>query len=386
MFDTLFTKVLAGVAALGLLVASFLFGFGVGRQTATSPRGLGYGLLEEAEEKIRTSAVAVPDREVLVQGAVRGMLESLNDSYAEYLDPETYISFSDAITGHFTGVGLVLTQENMAIEVISVLPDTPAQQAGIEGGDQIIEVDGEDVEELFLEQVVTRIKGDAGTPVEITVRRSSDELRFTLTRQEIHVPSVESEMLFGRLGLIRVITFLGDTGEQVRKAATDLSQRGAGGLILDLRGNPGGALDAAVEVAGVFLDGGTVVSYEERGRADVVHAAPGGAVTDVPMVVLVDGDSASASEIVAGALQDRGRALLVGARTFGKGSIQRVIPLSDGSAIKLTIAQYRLPSGKFIGEQGITPDVSVLGESDQLARARQILREMLAESPSQQAG
>lgn len=186
--------------------------------------------------------------------------------------------------------------------------------------------------------------------------------------------------------MVELVTFSQDAGEKVREAVKSLVEKGAKALILDLRGNPGGLVDEAVEVSSVFLEGGSVVSYKERGKAEVVYSTRGSVETKLPLVVLVDEGSASASEIVAGAIQDRGRGIIVGQETYGKGSIQTVFPLSDGSAVKVTTASYFTPSGRSIGDKGITPDVAVLDKLQQLARAQEILQEMLAENPAKQAG
>lgn len=385
MFDTPFSRVLAAVAAVGLLAASFLFGFGVGQGGTPEGTAADLSLLEEAERQIGIAAEELVDRSDLIQGAIRGMLEALNDPYAEYLDPATFVEFNEVLSGRFSGIGLVIEQvEDFQTRVVSVFPDTPAASAGIRPGDVLTAIDDDDVTELFLEQIAARIKGEEGTEVEITVRRGEEMLDFTVTRADIAIPSVEHELFARDLGYIKILSFLSETPQDVRSAIEDLTNRGAEGFILDLRGNPGGSLDSGVEVTEAFLDGGIVVSFQERGADEVIHRAePGG--TDLPLVVLVDERSASASEIVAGALQDRGRAVLVGVSTFGKGSIQRVIPLSDGSAIKLTIASYRLPSGVFLDEDGVEPDVHVAEATAQLARAREVLLGLLAGRTSEAA-
>lgn len=388
MFETLGSRVLAVAAAAGLLTASFLFGFGIGRGGGGGNGGVpDLGLLEEAERQISAASEELVPSHELIQGAIRGMLEALGDPYAEYLDPATFVEFNDVLSGRFSGIGLVVEQvENFQTLVVSVFPGTPADDAGIKAGDIIAAVDGQNVEGLFLEQITARIKGEPGSKVKITVVRAGESLEFEVTRADITIPSVEHEMLSRGIGYIRVLSFLVDTPEKVGSALTDLEGSGARGLVLDLRGNPGGSLDSGVDVASVFLDGGVVVSYQERGREETIHRAAEGGSDALPMVVLIDERSASSAEIVAGALKDRGRAVLVGAPTYGKGSIQRVIPLSDGSAIKLTIASYRLPSGGFIGEDGIEPDIHVAGEAAQLARAREILAGMISEAPLRKAG
>lgn len=384
MFESLSTKIIVALAATGLLVASFLFGFGVGRSSPPSEEA-DYALIGEVDQRIRASGISPASRKQLIQGAVRGMLEALGDKYAEYLDPETYKNFQEETSGHFSGVGLWLKQEAGATIVASVLAETPAFDAGVLTGDKINAVDGTLTEKLSLEQVVQKIKGEPGTAVRLRVTRGEQALDFTLTREEIKVPSVESRMIKGQVGLIEIVTFSTGTGSDTKKAVEALTRKGAQGFILDLRGNPGGQVDEAVEVASVFLEGGTVVSFKRRGMPDVGYDATGDFNTQLPLALLVDQGSASSAEIVAAAMQDRGRGIIVGTRTYGKGSVQTVFPLSDGSAVKLTTASYYSPSGRAIGVDGITPDVEVAGADLQLARAQQIVRELLADFPSERA-
>lgn len=385
MFNRLSTTIAAVTAAAGLLLASFLFGYGLGRENARRVVP-GYELLREAEDHIARSAVKSFDRNLLVQGAIRGMLKSLDDPYAAFLDRAAYLQLNNLLTGHFSGVGLVLRPEEGGHKVVSVLADTPASKAGVAVGDYITAVDGQPVEDLLLDEVVQRVQGKPGTTVRLFVRRGDQTLDFTLTRSTIEVPSVESVLLKDRLGVIEVVAFVEGTGDKVRRAVESLGQRGARGLILDLRGNPGGLADEAVEVTSAFIEDGPIVSFRERGKPEVTFEARGSVETDLPLVVLVDEGSASASEIVAGAIQDRGRGIIVGTETYGKGSVQTVFPLSDGSALKITTASYFTPSGRSIGEHGVIPDVGVAGGDMQLARARQILREMVADAPTRRAG
>lgn len=386
MLDRPFAKLLAALAGLGLLLASFLFGIGVGRIGQPAGSSARFPLLDEAEERIESSAVEPADGKRLERGAIRGLLEALDDPYAEYLDPETYRSFQDISTGHFSGVGLWLKQEGQRARVVSVLANTPAAKAGIVSGDVVTSIDGVPVDGLSLEQIVQRTKGEPGTGVRISVLRGSQPIDFSLVREDIQVPSVKSRLVRDRVGLVELTTFTNGTGGRVREAVRELTGKGAQGFILDLRGNPGGLLEEAVNVASAFLDGGRVVSYRQRGAGEVAYDARPPVETSLPVVVLVNEGSASASEIVAGAIQDRGRGIVVGTRTYGKGSIQTVFPLSDGSAVKLTVASYHTPSGRSIGGQGIAPDVDVAQKELQLARAQQILREMFAEAPGRRAG
>lgn len=385
MFERLSTKIFAGLALAGLFVAAFLFGYGAGREAERSTNP-GFTLLREAEARISESSVSSTNQKQLLQGAIKGMVESLADPYAEFLDPATYRNFRQVTSGQFSGVGLWLKMEAKKAKVVSVLPRTPAERAGIQNGDLITTVDGKAIERLSLEQVVQRVQGQEGTQVKLAILRGEQSIEFILVRERIDVASVDSRMLRERIGLIEVATFTGNTSTKVREAVSSLSEKGARGFILDLRGNPGGLLEEAVDVASAFIEGGRIVSFKERDKSEVVFHSRPPVASSLPLVVMVDEGSASASEIVAAAVQDRGRGVIVGTATYGKGSVQTVFPLSDGSAIKLTTASYYAPSGRSIGEKGVTPDVSVADKSIQLVKAREILREMLAGVPEQRVG
>lgn len=365
------------------MAASFLVGLGVGR--STSPPVRGFDLVKEAEARVRDSTAKRPGDRVLAQGAIRGMLAALGDPYAEYLDRDGYESLQDATSGHFSGVGLWLKVEDEKVRIVSVLDGTPAAKAGIEANDVIQTIDGKAVKGMTLERVVQVIKGTPGSTVRIDVLRGRERITFPLVRTPIDLPAVKSRITGERVGVIELITFSSGVGDKVHHAVESLTKRGARAFILDLRGNPGGLLDEAVSVASVFLDGGTVVSYRPPASDEVVYSADSPPATTLPLVLLVDEGSASASEVVAGAMKDRGRGILVGTRTYGKGSIQTVVPLSDGSALKLTTSYYKTPSGRSIGEGGIEPDVGVSAKNQQLAEAQQILSEMIAEVPAKRA-
>lgn len=316
------------------------------------------------------------------------MLRSLDDPYASYLDPVSYRSFRDEtdLTGHYSGVGLLLKEAKGRNQIASVLANTPAAQAGIQVGDTVESVDGKAVADLTLDEVSRLVQGDPGTQVHVTVIRADARLDFTLTRQSIDIPSVESRLLKDQVGLIEVASFSGGAARKVREAIRNLIGRGARAFILDLRGNPGGGLDEAIDLAGAFLDGGPVVSIRERGKPEFSFEATPPRETTLPLVVLVDEGSASSSEIVAAAIQDRGRGIVVGTETYGKGVVQTVFALSDGSAVKITTSSYFTPAGRTIAGRGVIPDVSIAGGELQLARARQILQQMLADRPSRAAG
>ena len=328
-------------------------------------------LIAEVMERVRHDYVERIDEKELMNSAIRGMVSGL-DRHSEFLSAEEYREIRDSTSGRYSGIGLEVSTQDGAILVIAPIDDTPAQRAGIESGDEIVEIDGVSVRNDGLNEAIEKMRGHAGTPVSLSIRRENydDPLSFTLTRQKIEVASVRHEILQPAYGYVRLSQFNDGTADELEAAIdqmTDEVQDSTGamlaGLIIDLRNNPGGILDSAVEVSDLFLDAGIIVTAEGRTPesrfrrdADFGDIMDGGAV-----VVLVNGGSASASEIVAGALQDHHRALIVGTTTFGKGLVQTVMPLSRGRAIKLTTSHYFTPSGDSIHETGILPDVVVEG-------------------------
>lgn len=319
--------------------------------------------LSEVFAKIKDHYVEdVTDKELL-ENAIRGMLSGL-DPHSTYLDKDAFQDLRVGTTGEFGGLGIVVGMEDGFVKVISPIDDTPAQRAGIKAGDLIIRLDEKPVKGMSLDEAVKLMRGRPGTDIKLLVVREGEEkpLSISVTRDKIRVKSVKSRTLEKGFGYVRVTQFQERTGKDLRKAIADLKKENDGklkGMILDLRNNPGGLLDAAVEVSDVFLKGGTIVSV--RGRTEenkISHTAtPTDMLKDAPVVVLINGGSASASEIVAGALQDHKRAIIMGTKSFGKGSVQTVVPLGNNTAIKLTTARYYTPSGRTIQAEGIEPDI-----------------------------
>ncbi|NVM20649.1 MAG: S41 family peptidase [Desulfobacterales bacterium] len=304
------------------------------------------------------------DSKKLVHGAIQGMLKSL-DPHSSFLSPEVFKELQIDTRGEFSGIGIVITMQNDMVTVISPIEGSPAHKAGIKPGDQIVKVDGEETKDLKLWEAVKKMRGKKGTKVLITVRRKGlAELKdFPIIRDVIPLESVRSFVLKPGYGYLRITNFRDRTLTDTKKALKklDSSETPLKGLILDLRDNPGGLLDQAIKVADIFLDKGSIVSIKGRSSA---HCKTFSAHRDetkhhYPIVLLINEGSASASEIVAGALQDHGRALVMGVTSFGKGSVQAVEPLRDGSGLKLTIARYYTPKGHTIQAKGIIPDVVV---------------------------
>ncbi|MGH7815653.1 MAG: S41 family peptidase [Candidatus Binataceae bacterium] len=301
----------------------------------------------------------------LVDGAISGMLSSL-DPHSTYLTPQGYRDLEVETTGHFGGLGIEITIRNGVLTVVAPIEDTPAYRAGVKAGDQIIKIGNEFTKDMSLTGAVKRMRGLQGTKIELTLHRDGVPALFTvsLTRAVIQIKSVKSRIMKDGYDYLRITTFQEDTQGGVEKALDKFRAKDHGrikGLVLDLRDNPGGLLNQAIKVSGDFLDGGLVVYTQGRDPSQqqkfFAHKKSG--FRDYPMVVLVNGGSASASEIVSGALQDQKRAVLVGTQTFGKGSVQTILPLDDESALRLTTARYYTPSGRSIQAVGITPDVEV---------------------------
>jgi carboxyl-terminal processing protease len=322
-------------------------------------------LLAEVLERVRREYVDAIDDTRLVESAIRGVIEEL-DSHSRYLGPDDYEDIQINTTGSYSGVGLDVSLEEGEVIVVSPLDDTPAQRAGILPGDRVVSVDDIPVDGDRMEETIGRMRGRPGTDVTVDVVRDGTEqpLRFALTRSEIQVKTVRSEYLGDGFGYIRLTGFSDSTAAHLSEAALALKgEAGTGlrGVVLDLRNNPGGVLDAAVGVADAFLDRGLIVRGTGRVRDSRFehYADEGDVLAGVDMAVLVNAGSASASEIVAGALKENDRARLVGVTTYGKGSVQTVMPLSAGRAIKLTTARYLTPSGRSINGVGIEPDIVV---------------------------
>jgi carboxyl-terminal processing protease len=321
--------------------------------------------LAEVMERVKHDYVDAVDDRQLMEGAIRGMVSGL-DPHSAFLDSHQYDEIRISTTGHYSGVGIEVELDDGIVRVVAPIDGTPAATAGIEPGDVILSVDGVAVDGDGLDDTIDRMRGRAGTVVDVTIARSGIDtpLDFRLTRADVEVHSVRYQMLDQDVGYVRISHFSDTTPSDLGRALTALHSRtaqGLRGLVLDLRNNPGGVLEAAVSVSDAFLDDGVIVRADGR-AADArfeMDAQPGDLLQGAPIVVLVNGGSASASEIVAGALQDHSRATLVGRRTYGKGSVQTVMPLSDGRAIKLTTSRYYTPSGRSIHERGITPDVVV---------------------------
>lgn len=337
-------------------------------------------------QRIKSSYVEPVDDDKLIRGAIDGMLASL-DPHSSYLDGQALQRLETMIDGNYQGLGISVQMDDGAVKIVSPFKGSPADKAGLKAGDYITHIDGKLIYGMELDEAVQQMRGEAGTSVTLSIFRPGRDEPFDVdvTRGIIELEPVTSELKDGKIGVISVNEFSRDVGKDVHNALKSLNKQAGGkleGLVLDLRRNPGGALDEAVALSDLFLDKGQIVSQRGRTKRDTIYydaetVFPGDAAKGMPMIVLIDAGSASASEIVAGALQDQHRALIMGERSFGKGSVQSLLPLTRDSALKLTTARYYTPSGRSVQEGGIEPDIKVpqLSDPDAAKRAKFSYRE-----------
>lgn len=357
---------------IGIVAVSALFAFSTTSERAIAVEQSGpesvfeqLDLISDVLARVKNDYVVPVDNSELIDDAINGMLQGL-DPHSSYMAPERFSDFTVSTSGEYGGLGMEVTMEEGAVKVIAPIDDTPAKRAGILSGDYLTAIDGDSILGLGLTEAVDRMRGKAGEAITVTVvRKGEDPMDITMTR-EIIKPAVVRHRVEDGIGYLRISQFNERTTESLNEAISVLKKEFNGnipGIVLDLRGNPGGLLDQAIKVSSAFLDGGEVVSTRGRHEKDTesYSAKSGQKLKGVPVVVLINGSAASASEIVAGALQDRNRGLIVGLTSFGKGSVQSVIPLRNGrdGALRLTTARYYTPAGRSIQGIGITPDVAI---------------------------
>jgi carboxyl-terminal processing protease len=345
----------------------FTAGFGIGTvssviraQDDKAPEN--FGPLWEAYDLIQRDYIDdIPD-DVLVQGALDGMIDALDDPFSDYMSPDDYAAVRDSLNGEVQGIGVVIRtdEETGEIEVVGVLDGTPAKRAGILPGDILYAVDGVLSSELEQGELANMVRGEEGTSLVVSVRRGDQTIDFQMVRERITIPNVEAEVLEGNIAYVRLNQFTAESREQLDATFNSINVNARKGLIFDLRDNPGGLLSSAIDIASAFIPDGIILTEAFSDENQQVYQATGDtAGIRVPVVVLVNAGSASASELVSGALQDRGVATLVGTTTFGKGTVQTWQDLSNGGGLRLTIARWLTPNGNWIHEVGITPDIIV---------------------------
>lgn len=349
------------MAGLMLLLIGIIIGQGMVQAKSDPYEDL--KAFTQALELVKRNYVENPDTKELIQGAIRGMVSSL-DPHSSYMNERSFKEMNMDIKGEFQGVGIQIGVKNQQLTIIAPIDDTPGYRAGLAAGDKIMKINDEWTKDMSIEQAVDKMRGPKNTQVNLLIYRDGWDKpkEFKITRDVIKVTSVKSEMLDNEIGYIKIIQFQGQTTEELEKALKNLEAKGIKKLVLDLRNDPGGLLDSSVDVSGKFLPRDSLVVYiqgrQKSDRKDFLTSSME-KPREFPMVVLVNTGSASASEIVAGALQDSKRAVIVGTQTFGKGSVQTVFPLEGGGGVRLTTAKYYTPSGRSIQNVGITPDIEV---------------------------
>lgn len=345
--------------------------------------------LYEVRDVINSQYYQDIDQDALVEGAIKGMVNSVGDPYTVFFNAEEYKEFNDDGDGNYVGIGVIVGIKEDRIVVITPFEGSPAFKAGLRSGDFITKVEGVEYTGTELDKAVSVIKGEEGKPVTLTIMRNGEEQDITIVRASITIVNVESEMLEGDIAHVTMLQFSNNTAEQVREAMEELRDQGAKGYILDLRGNPGGFLDEAVDVASLFVEKDKTILYTlDKYDQKKEYRSYGGSFIGAPLVVLIDGGSASASEVVSGALKDYEAATLVGQQSFGKGIVQMVYQVGDGEAVKVTVSSYYSPEGINIHGEGIAPDIEVeipedaemplTKENDtQLQKAVEVLREKM---------
>lgn len=372
----------AGNVAILLLV--FWVGLSVGNGTITTthspvqsnkglPENLSYDEVERIYDLLRDNYDGKLTLEELQDGLKSGLIKAAGDPYTEYFNIEDAAEFNSQLEGTFSGIGAELGKDaDDNLTVVAPIAGFPAEKAGLRAKDIIASINDESTQGLTIQEAVSKIRGPKGTEVKLTILRGDERKNFTITRADIKVPSVKHELLQGNIGYLQITQFAPDTASLARKAVQDLQSKGAKKILLDLRGNPGGTLEGAVDVASMWLPEGKTILQEKRdGKVTNTYKSSGThPLSGVPTVVLIDEGSASASEIVAGALKDNGVATLVGVKSYGKGSVQQILPLKDGGEVKVTVARWFRPNGQNIDKKGINPDTKIERSDEDYANNR----------------
>lgn len=331
---------------------------------------------------IETKYVNDTDDVKLIDGAIDGMVKSLNDPHSNYLSPKMYKTLMEQTEGSFAGIGVVMGMDNeQKIHIVGIMENSPGQKAGLQEGDEILAVDGVPVTQMAFDEVAAHVRGQAGTDVVLTIMRDNTNQDITITRDNIKLKTVGHKMLDNNIGYIQIVSFSEDTANEFNEAYNDLKNQGMKALVLDLRNNPGGLLTTCVEIAKKLVPKGEIVSIVDKQRNKETYSSSLEA-PEYPLVVLINKNSASASEILSGAIQDTKAGTIIGNTSYGKGSVQTILPMFEDDAVKLTIAKYYTPSGRSIDGTGITPDIEInLDENatsdTQLDKALEILKAQL---------
>jgi len=344
------------------------------------PKNVDFSLFWDVWNKVEEKYPGQIDRKKLLYGAISGILTGLDDPYSSFLELGQSKSFLEDLEGMFEGIGVEITIKNNQLTAVSALAGSPAAKAGLRAGDIIAQIDGQSTSEMTIDEAVAKIRGRSGTKVTLTILRNSEPFEVAITREKIKVDSVKYEVKNNNIAYIKISQFGTDTEDLLNKAISDIQSKKPKGIILDLRNNPGGFLETSVNVTSLFVKEGIIVSEEYKGgKKDQFDSTGDGRLTNFKLVVLINGGSASASEILAGAIQDYGKGTVIGEKTFGKGSVQELEELKGASYLRLTVARWLTPKGRYINSDGIKPDIEVklsqkdtdLGKDPQLEKALQ---------------
>ena len=382
-------KILAGIFLVSLISSALTLGFVCFLLDLNPKNALDLGRFFVAMRFIEGNYVQEVERGKLIDGAISGMVNSLGDPHSIYLAPQLYSQLRAETSGAFGGIGVYMSFKNGGVQIMNVIPDGPSYKAGLQAGDEILAVNGQPVEEISPGEVAIKIRGEVGTTVELLIGREGEEDRiYNLTRENIRVQTVAGKMIDDRLGYIKISNFSENTGEEFKSRLSELENAGMKGFVLDMRQNPGGVITSCIEIAQQIVPAGVITSVIQRnGEKEVFESNLEAA--KYPIIVLLDKNSASAAELLSGALQDKKVALVVGEKSYGKGSVQTLIPMMHEDGLKLTIAKYYTPNGRSIDGEGILPDVEIKlpapphqmydleldAESDpQLAKAEELLQ------------
>lgn len=390
---------LLGIFLFGLLlfIMGYISGMGgpenikerlINKDAPTRYKDVDFSKFWEALAKVEDGYIGSIDYSKMIDGAISGMVGSLGDPFSVYFNKETLDAFNSEINGTFEGIGAELTARDGKLIIISPLKGSPAEKSGLKTGDIIESIDGQSVGGMTVDEAILKIRGQKGTAVILGIIRSGSDkpIEIKITRDTINVKSVDYEMEDNGVAYIKILRFDTTTKKLVSNAADDISKNKAKGLILDLRNDPGGYLDSAIDVSSEFIKEGVIVIEQYKdGKKEELRAKGNGKLYNIPMVVLINGGSASASEILAGAIHDHNRGILIGEKTFGKGSVQEMQPLSSGGALKLTMAKWLTPNGIVIDKNGLTPDIEVkyiedgtdVKKDNQLDRAREEISKLI---------
>jgi carboxyl-terminal processing protease len=326
--------------------------------------------VQQVYDKLRDQFDGKLETQKLIDGAKKGLVDAAGDPYTVYFTNDEAKKFKNDLDGKFSGIGAELGKKDDALQVVSTIDESPARKAGLQAGDVIVKVNDDDTNGWSIDQAVSKIRGDRGTTVKLTIARSQQLKEFSIVRDDIVNPSVNSSIIADNIGYMRISRFADDTAGLAKQGAADFKAKGVKGVILDMRGNGGGYLTAAQAVSSLWLKQGDLIVEERGNESDKLTANGSPVLAGVPTVVLIDGGSASASEITAGALHDHNAAKLVGVKSFGKGSVQQIIDLTSGGQLKVTVAKWFTPNGVNISKEGIKPDTEVTASDDDLSAGR----------------